>query len=224
MAEKTNTVILPWFTVENHETLTPFLGRKEMYELLQRGGFKVRQVFDINGQILDLEIHLTAINHIRFEAELPSDWSLGDGYDGYGFKDSSIVHLLDGNGHLRGHICLDWEDDYAPHEAQLYCRYALNPLNVHTAKVARSRNSIVDVVVDRTAVSPEKPAKFPIVMHYDARPAKPGPIEPPDLKEFEKFYNEETARVKSGQPRLDPPIYRWLHENYPQWRDPFAYW
>ena len=224
MPQKSNTVILPWFTVENHETLRPWLSTAEMYKLLQRGGFKVKQVFDLAGQILNPEMTATPINHIRFEVELPSGWSLEQGYDGYGLKDNSIAHLLDAQGHLRGHIDLDWEDDYHPREAKLHCRYSLDPLNVHMAKVERPKNSIVQVVVDRSEMKPEQPAEFPVIVYCDIRPIKLGGIQSIKLDDFQKFTDKELARVLAKQPQLDPPIYRWLHENYPQWRDPFAYW
>ncbi len=221
---QSETTIFPWFTCENHETLRPWLGLKDMCSTLERGGFTIKQIFDLDDQILDPVISCLPPNYIRFEVVLPSGWALVDGYDGYGLEDPELQHLVDKHGRLRGHIELDWKDDCKPRSGTLYCRYALNPPNVHTVKIDRPKNTILWVVVDRAAVNPKRPSEFPIVSHYDIVEARPGPFVPPDAEEFKRALDKDFARLQAGKPQLDPPIFRWLHENYPDWRDPFAYW
>lgn len=226
MTNGSNGIVFPWFTYENHEPLSPWLGLKEMRDGLVRGEFGIKQIFDIEGQLLDPEISSPPVNYVRFEVSLPKGWALVEGFDGYGLRDCTLLHLVDAEGHLRGHVGLDWDNDMQPEKAEFYCRYALNPFGgfYNRRIVEAEKDDIVDVVVDRAGVRREKPHDFPIVAHFHARPAKKGPLAPPSIDEFKKWLDEDAERVRSGRPRLDPPVYRWLHENHPDWCDPFAYW
>lgn len=226
MTDASNKIVFPWFTFENHELLRPWLGLKEMRDSLLRGGFTIKQIFDIEGQLLDPEISLPPLNFVRFEVVLPAGWSLVDGFDGYGLSDPTLLHLIDEKNHLRGHVSLNWDNDLQPEEAKFYCRYTLNPYGgfYNGYLVERSPDTIVDVVVDRAAVDPKKPHDFPTVVYHDSRPAKKGPLVPPPIDELKRRLDEDAERVRAGKPKLDPPVYRWLHENHPDWRNPFAYW
>ena len=217
-------IVFPWFTLENHESLRPWLGLKEMRDTLQKGGFTIKHIFDIEGQFLDPAISFPPPNNVRFEVSLPGGWSLVEGFDNYGFMDRTLLQLLDAKGYLRGHVSLDWDTGLQPEKAEFFCRYALNPLNCNFTRVERPENSITDVVIDRTAVDHKKPAEFPIVAFHHSRLAKKGPFMPPPTDEFNKSLGKEAERIKAGRPLLDPPVYRWLHENHSDWRNPFAYW
>ena len=226
MDSMSNGVVFPEFTLENREHLRFFLGLKEMRETLMRGGFGIRRIFNIEGQILDPEISLPPLGEVRFEIDLPAGWSLVEGYDGYGLSDRSLLHLLDSEGNLRGIVNLDWDNDLQPENALFFCRYALNPFSSFYNRriVKASDDDIIDVVVDRKGVKREKPHDFSVVAHYHTRPAKKGLLVSPPIDELKRHLEEDAERVRAGRPKLDPPIYRWLHENHPDWRDPFAYW
>ncbi len=169
-------------------------------------------------------IPATSLNRVRFEVNLPSGWSLVQGYDGYGLPDGERLHLLDDSGYFRGHIDHDG-DVAAPLWATFYCRYVLNPPNWDTAVPERIKDTIVDVVIDRTKVNHRQPAVFSQARVFlDMRPSRPGPLVLPPPGEMERWLEREHARVEAGEPRLDQPVYRWLHENHPDWRNPLAYW
>ncbi len=217
------TVVLPWFTLENAEF--PWQGLKGMRETLQRGGFQVLRAFDLNGQLFN-ELANPPPNYVRFDVVLPSGWRAVEGYDAYGRPDSGILHVLDRKGNLRVHIHREFSDDRLGLEsAQVYCRYALNPPNIHTAPIERPRGYIIDVVIDRTFVEPEKPAEFIGIVHVEKRKERKfDGITDEDTRLLEEDAARDSKRRAARLPQLHPPIYRWLHDNYPDWRDPFAYW
>lgn len=198
-----------------------------MHETLIRGGFVVSSIFDTEGQILDLVLSSPPINYIRFSVCLPEGWSLVEGYNGYSLLEPYLLFLLDSNGCLRGHIRLD---ENGPQVAELYCRYMVPLLpGFCNFPMTLPRDHIADIVVDRTGVDYKKPYDFPVVPFHDFRPEGKSPDGPiclsdAEMKSLRKSMKKDAARVRAGRPRLDLPIYRWLHENYPDWRDPFAYW
>jgi hypothetical protein len=197
-----------------------------MKDVLLRGGFSIINILDTQGQFLDPTISRPSPELVRFEVAFPTGWAIVEGFDGYGLRDRALMQILDAAGHLRGEISLDWRNNFEPIQAVFYCRYVLNPFDgfYNRRLVESTPDSIVDVVIDRAGVDRKKPHDFPTVVYHNSRPAKKGPLVPPSGEDIKKYLNEEFARIDAGRPRLDLPVYRWLHDTYPNWQDPFCYW
>lgn len=211
------TIILPWLVYKNQDPL-PWLGIRSMNECLQKAGFEVRSIFNSDGQLLNPAISCPPANDIRFEVVLPKGWTIAEGYDGYGFADGT-QSILDEKGRFRIHI--NSPDGSINEGAELYGRYMVEDTHVAKLPFDPPKDEITDVVVDRAAVDYRKPADFPVVVFRHSRPRALGPIDPAD---FGRACDEEMERIRSGKPKLHPPVFRWLHEQYPEWRDSLAYW
>jgi hypothetical protein len=213
----TPTIILPWLAYGNQDPV-PWLGIRSMNGYLRKAGFKVHAIFNGDGQFLDPAISCPPANDVRFEVALPEGWTIADGYNGYGFADGTRS-ILDGEGRFRVHIRSP--DGSINEGAELYGRYMVEAPDFVKLPFDPPKDKITDVVVDRAAVDYRKPADFPVAVFRHSRPRASGPIDPAD---FRRACDEDLERIRAGKPKLHPPVFRWLHERYPAWRDPLAYW
>lgn len=223
----TDEIIFPCFTIENQATIQSWLTPEEMGDTLTKGGFTVVKVF--GGKRLSTRQKTIAppTRDIRFHVKLPADWSLFFGHDSYGCINCTQLHIVDQKHRLRGHINLDKKYGWRTMSAMLYCRYVPNPYDgVYNGEIIGvADNGTLDVVIDRAEVNRELPHDFHAVVHCAVKKAKWDLRQiPPVIAEFLRLPQRYVIRTKMGTPALECPVYAWLHENYPNWQDPFAYW
>jgi len=218
-------ITLPWFQVQNRDPV-PFMSLREMHEVLLRLGFRVHSITDLQGQFLDLELSAPAVNLVQFQVDLPQGWTIALGYR-YGQQTRETLDLLDDQGRLRAVIHQDLHEGKCyPHEAEFYCRYQYLKLpGFYKVPVDQPREFITDIVVDWAAVDPKEPNVCPVVVFHESRPVNSTKRSHEELLELLREAGEkELERIRSGQPRLHPPVYGWMYEHYPKYQNPAAYW